>query len=185
MSLERIVEYYNMRDLSGEEIQALTGKQPILYSDLKNYSSIEQVLGKEKYVVLLYQTSSYTTGHFVSLSMGDNGKVRYFDSYGIRGPLQEIQYTPFEQKLPPYLNNLLEKVDYESNGVDYQSKKHGISTCGRWSSLACRLRNVPLQRIEQMIRGNRGSFFNDSDNVATILTLFALNNIEKYLEEYV
>ena len=36
--IESIVKYFSQRDLTGDEIQKITGKQPILYSDLKNYT---------------------------------------------------------------------------------------------------------------------------------------------------
>jgi hypothetical protein len=182
MSLERIVKHYKMTDLTGEEIENIIGKPPILYSDLAKYKSLEQVVGKEKYAIILYQTSSYSEGHYVAITQGDNGVFRYCDSYGI-DVLHELQYTPYDQQLPKYLVHLFEKVgNYEVNRTDFQGKRSGISTCGRWSSLFCKFRNLPLLRITELFKTNNDAFLRDNDNCATILTLLALNDITSYLD---
>lgn len=178
-NLQAIVNYYKFTDLSGDEIKRLIGVNPILFSDLANYQSIDEVLGKRNYAVILYQTSSYTNGHYVALTRSDTGKIRYCDSYGIPNPLKEVQYTPYDQALPNYLDKLLKGIDYESNTIDYQSWKH-TATCGRFSALFCRLRNVELYQINQLFRND--GFLSLPDNVATILTLFALEDIAKYFQ---
>ena len=168
-----------MVDLNGQEILRLTGKQPVIYSDLRKYKDIDQLLGKEGFIVVLYQTSSYSVGHWVAITRNDNtGMIRYCDSYGIPTPLQEIQYTPFDEKLPAYLDHLLDGVNYESNRFDYQARTKGISTCGRWSSIFCIMRNKSLAEIQRIFTTNKLAFFNDYDNCATILTLLSLDEFK-------
>jgi len=179
MSLEQIVKYYKMRDLSGSEIENLIGKPPILYSDLKHFGSIEQVLGKEGYCVVLYQTSSKTVGHFVALTRGEGGKLRFADSYGLY-PDAERQYTQYDEAIPAYLTRLLEGTNFEYNKTDWQSWKHGVSTCGRFSSLFCLFRNLSLAQIEELFKMNQSAFLKDTDNVAVLLTLIGLDNIQEY-----
>lgn len=176
-NLQAITQYYKFQDLTGDEIQDLIGKYPILFSDLKNYKSIDDVLGKEGYAIILYQTSSRTNGHYVAITRNDKGKIRYFDPYGIQGPLKEVQYTPYDQALPNYLQNLLNGVDYEANTTDYESWKK-VADCGRWSALACKFRNLSLQQINGLFQ-NVG-FLSDKDNCAVILTLLALSDISKF-----
>lgn len=179
-NIQAIVSSFKDQDLSGDEIFKLTGKYPVIFSDLGKYQNVTDLLGKENYVIILYQTSSYTTGHYISLSKNDTtGKVRYFDSYGIANPLREIQYTPFDQKLPNYLASLLAGVDYESNTFDYQASGK-VSTCGRWSSLASLFHNFSLLEFHQLFKGNQG-FLSNTDNCATILTLLVLEDIRKFL----
>jgi hypothetical protein len=182
MSLQKIVKFFKMRDLSGDEIETLIGKSPILYSDLKKFSSINELLGKENYCIILYQTSSYTTGHFIAITRGDDGKVRYCDSYGIQTPDEELQFTPFDEPLPRYLTNLLKGVDFESNTIDYQSKNKGISTCGRYASFFCRMRNLSLVQIDKLLKDNQSEFLNNPDNAVCLLTLLSLKDIEQYFE---
>jgi hypothetical protein len=182
MSLETSVNYFKKQDLNGEEIIKLTNKAPVLYSDLAKYKTIDDLLGKEGYVIILYQTSSKTTGHFVAITRNDKtGRIRYADSYAIRNPDAEIQYTPYDQSLPKYLSALLEGTNFESNTVDYQSSQKGVSTCGRWSSIFCLLRNCELSQISTFFKGNKGGFLQNSDNCATLITMWALNDITQFL----
>lgn len=179
-NLESMVLKYKMLDLTGDEIQRLTGKAPILFSDLSKFKTIDQVLGEENHVVILYQTSSYTTGHYVAITRNDiTGKIRYCDPYGISSPLKEIQYTEFDQALPNYLQNLLGGINYEANTTDFQSWRAGVSTCGRYAGLFCKLRNLSLLQIDYVLKRNSG-FLSNPDNVATILTLMSLDDIAKY-----
>lgn len=179
MSLEQIIKYFNMRDLTGEEIKNLTGKSPVLYSDLPNYKSLDALLGNEKYCVILYQTSSKTSGHFVAITANDEGIVRYCDSYGY-SPEQVRTMTPFDDPFPTYIINLLAPYQVEYNKFDFQAKKRGVSTCGRWASIFCRMRNVPLNKIIQMVSTNKSDFLRDYDNIATLLTLLGLNDIQTF-----
>lgn len=182
MSLEDIVKHFKMTDLSGEEIQTLIGKAPVLYSDLAKYKSMTQLLGKENYVVILYQTSSKTTGHFVAITRNDTtGLLRYFDSYSLT-PDTELQFTAFDRPLPKYIIGLLGNENYEVNKVDYQAKKSGISTCGRYASTACMFRNISLKRIEELYKMNKSSWLNEPDNAVTVLTLLGLKDISSYLD---
>ena len=57
MSIEQLVTHFKTRDLTGQDIIKLIEKGPVIYSDLKKYRNLNQLLGKEGYVVLLYQTS--------------------------------------------------------------------------------------------------------------------------------
>jgi len=179
-NLEQMTLKYKMEDLTGDEIQRLTGKPPILFSELSNFSNIDQVLGKENHAVILYQTSSRTQGHYVAITRNDlTGKIRYCDPYGIPSPLKEVQYTQYDQALPNYLQNLLANTNYEANTTDFQSWRAGVSTCGRYASLFCKLRNLSLLQIDYLLKRNSG-FLANPDNVATILTLMALDDIAKF-----
>lgn len=179
-NLESIVNYYKYTDLSGDEIKALTGRPPILFSDLAKYSNIDEVFGSFNYAIILYQTSSYTQGHYAALTRNNEGKIRYCDSYGIPNPLKEVQYTPYDQALPNYLDKLLQGIDYESNTVDYQSWKK-TATCGRYAAFFCRMRNLSLIQINYLFK-NQG-FLSIPDNMITTLTLFGLKDISDYFKQ--
>jgi len=182
MSLEQMTLYYKDRDLTGDEIVKLIRKPPIVYSELGKYKTIDQLLGKENYAVIMYQTSSKTTGHFIAITRNDRtGQIRYNDPYGIPNPDTELQFTPYDQQLPKYLNALLKGTNYESNRVDYQGGKK-VSDCGRWSSLFCLLHNLTQLQIRQLFKTNGSGFLGNSDNCAVILTLFALNDLVKFFD---
>ena len=184
-SLERIARIYLKRDLTGIEIQTLTGKQPILYSSLKNFKTLEQLVGKEKAVIVLYQTSGRTVGHFVCVSINDKGIGQFFDPYGIHWGLEKMYGATFDEKLNHrYLNDLYEDYAQRTNttvlwnNVDYQSTNKGISTCGRWSSVAFQWRNLTAQEMNKVFTGNSG-FLADRDQAVVILTMLSLKDIRK------
>jgi hypothetical protein len=180
MSLEKMVEYFKQTDLNGLEIQNLIGRPPVLYSDLAQYSSVDKLLGDFNYCIILYQTSSRTSGHFVALTRNDTtGKIRFFDSYGFF-PDQERQFTKYDQMIPPYLTQLLKGHDFEYNNVDYQAKQSNITTCGRHSSMACHLRNLSLAQIKEFYTDNKSQFLNKADNSVTLLTMLGLHDIRKF-----
>lgn len=176
-----MIRHFNSTDLTGDEIKNLIGKPPVMYSDLSKYKTLEQLLGKEKYVVLLYQTSSKTNGHFVAITQYDDGTISWRESYGY-SPVQVKDLCPYDDAFPSYVINLLSKYQVEYNTFDFQSKHKGISTCGRWASIMCRFRSIPLRDIVRLISTNKSDFLGNYDNVATMLTLLGLNDIPKYLE---
>lgn len=178
-----MVSYFIKTDLTGNEIERLIGRPPVLYSDLAKYSSLKQLLGSFGYVVVLYQTSSRLTGHYVAITQNSQtGKIRYCDSYGLKNPDVELQYTPYDKSLPQYLTKLLSPYTYESNTVDYQARNPSVSTCGRYASLFCMFRDLTLVQIDELFKGNQVGYLNNPDHVAVLLTLSGLNDITKYLD---
>jgi len=182
MSLENIVKYFNKRDLTGDEIETLIGKAPITFSDLAKFKTIEEVLGPEKYCIILYQTSSKTDGHFVAITQYDDGTISYRESYGYN-PLQVKNLCPYDDPLPRYVVQLLYDHKVEYNRFDFQQKGKGVSTCGRWSAIFCRMRQVPLKDLIRLVITNKSEFLSDYDNIATVLTLLSLKDITTYEED--
>ena len=178
MSLEDCVNYFIKQDLTGEEIEKLTGKPVVLYSDLAKYKTISQLLGKEKAVVILYQTSSRTSGHFICICEDDEGNVKYCDSYALN-PDNELQFTPYDKPLPKYLVKLLGD-NYTSNPFEYQSKKPNVSVCGRYASLFFLWRNLSFLQIREILKHNKDVYLQDSDNVVCLLTLVGLSEIREF-----
>ena len=177
-SLTKIAEYYKYKDLTGDQLEKALGKKVVLFSDLAKYKNISQLLGPENYVVILYQTSSYTNGHYVAITRSDKGVIRFNDSYGI-DPLRETQYTAYDKALPNYIADLLQGTNYEKNTIDFQSWKR-TATCGRWSLLFCKLRNFSIIEISHLFQ-NQG-VLQDKDFTASLLTLITFDNILGYFE---
>jgi hypothetical protein len=185
--IEAIVKYFSQRDLTGDEIQKITGKQPILYSDLKNYTFNKLLKGAGDHQTILLQTKAVNIGHFVCVFISpDDKNVYYWDSYGLGQPDTYKNYTLFDEPLPDYLSSILasdpKKRPLIVNTEDYQSWSRGMSTCGRFSALRVNLRTLDNDEFSEMFRGNSG-FLGRPDNVATILTLWSLNDIISYFNK--
>lgn len=190
MSLQKIVEYYIKKPLSGEEIQKLTGVYPIVYSELSKYKTLEQLLEKTKkpYAIILFQTSSYSDGHYNSIGINFEGNPFEFDSYGYTE--QEIkELAAFDKKLPAYITPLLEDYARRKNKkvlrnyTDYQSKMGNVADCGRYAGLSALLsQHLTFKEIEELLTTNADPFLKP-DNVVTMLTLLSLKDIGDYYKK--
>jgi hypothetical protein len=180
-SLETMVKYYLRRDLSGDEIKKLIGREPVLYSDLKNYKSVDDLLGRYNYVVVLYQKAEFD-GHYVSLFKDDDGNLNYQDSYGygVDVPIN-MGLLPFDKPLPRYLGMLIEKSGRRliTNTFDYQrGKMKGYADCGRHACLRIRCRKMSNDDYRYMMTNNVSKFLTPDHN-AVMLTLLALDDLGK------
>ena len=77
---------------------------------------------------------------------------------------------------------MLETIKQSYCTEDYQSWSKGMSTCGRWSALRVNLRTLDNEEFSEIFRGNSG-FLGRPDNVATILTLWSLNDIASFFNQ--
>ena len=183
-SLQNLVDVYKPKYTTGDEIKMLTGRPPVLYSDLEKYSSITELLGKWKFVVILYQVSSINDGHFVCLCESDSGKLLFRDSYGLKYDAEQAVGAVYDRALPRYLTELIVKDgrDCEWNTYDYQKKSSTVGTCGRWASVFSLWRNLSAQEIKTLLTTNQNSYLNDTDNAIVLLTLLPLANVREFFD---
>ena len=102
----------------------------MMFKELKDIDDIEILLpSHNSYFILLYPTISETNGHWVVLTRF-NDVIEYLDSYGL---LPDIPLKWYNEKIEPYLTNLLNKTKLEVvyNTIDFQDKKDDkMATCG-------------------------------------------------------
>ena len=180
---EKLVDFYKTRDLSGDNIAQLINKAPILYGDLGKFKSVKELLGKEGYAVILYETSSRTDGHWTALYLRFDGVLCFADSYGLKYDTEQ-QYAAYTAKLPRYLTQLIEgsgmEVDY--NKVDYQNKASRIATCGRYATFFCLFgKHMTFPEIQTFLARNQNSFLTP-DNIVTLTTLWGLDEIRHFFD---
>lgn len=148
---KKIMEVLDKRNIDDDKIDEITvepmGDDDIRYyypkakiltfPELKNYSSIEQLLPKDKSYFFLLFLQTPNSGHWVVLSRHNN-RIEFFCSYGSR-PEQILNWSKdINASLGQgenYLQNMFNKTKMRVvyNNVDYQDKKDSaISTCGRF-----------------------------------------------------
>ncbi len=117
-------------------MNTLNGIKIITYSNIHKYDNINQLLGKSKKVILLYQTSR-NFGHWTCL-YENKGQIYFFDSYGFI-PDDTLKWTPCDLKKElkqdyRYLTRLLYESHKPVHYNEYRLQKKGdmINTCGRW-----------------------------------------------------
>ena len=144
--------------LSNIDIMKSLGKscRIIEYSELEEYSNIEDLLSKPKdYVIILIETVEQNIGHWICLLRYQN-TIEFFNSYG--KPIDSQKNTlisPEKNKefgqTRNYLSNLLYNSNYKIvyNKKQLQSFDNLSETCGRWviNRIECHMdRNLSLQQ---------------------------------------
>jgi hypothetical protein len=121
----------------------------IKYSDLADYSSIEELLpGDRTYKIILIE-DNYNSGHWTAVLRYDD-TIEWFDSYGLP-PDGELKFiNAVKKKLlgedKKLLGNLLSKVKDKKvvyNNSRLQKLCNKSATCGRW----CILRIIMMKNF--------------------------------------
>ena len=105
----------------------------ITYNDMTGIDSLDDLFDKNDYIIMLYQTDSPTSGHWVSLIRDRKSKtVYYFDSYGYDIDIPQGWNT--NSMVNGLLSDLFEndkKFNKLVNQKKYQKLGNHINTCGR------------------------------------------------------
>lgn len=120
------------------------------YSELKNYSNINQLLPKVgSHVIILFE-SAPNNGHWTALLRPSKNEIEFFDSYG-NDDVKILNWISKDTNnqlgvYEPYLYNLLKKSPYRCvyNKIKYQKDGNNIASCGRHCSF----------RIKCLLDGN-------------------------------
>ena len=84
-ALDKIIDNQESIDLSGNDIKTITndGARVLSYHELVNYNSLDEVLGDNEAMILLYETRE-NFGHWVTVFKVDDDTVEFFDPYGLQ-----------------------------------------------------------------------------------------------------
>jgi hypothetical protein len=161
---------YSLSD--SDLMKALGGKTKIIpYNELKNYSSIDQVVAPYNNAIILYLSDGPNSGHWTCLIKHPD-RIEFFCSYG---DIVDSQFRYIDKKIKlkynfrgqPYLSKLLrdcgQKVEY--NHINLQKDGQGIATCGRWVILRILLNDVTLEKFGAIM-----TQFSNPDDIAVKLT---------------
>lgn len=173
--MDKLINDAESVDLSKDDILDITknGCDVVVYHDLGNYNSLQQLLGDKGAVILLYEMKR-NFGHWVALFYTDESRneVEFFDSYGY-APDEELNIAKYDNQ--PLLKEMMEasnlKVIY--NKTKLQTFAEDVNTCGRWTATRIAMRSVPLQQFVRMFK-NSGRY-NGDWYVSALTYLFTLN----------
>jgi len=154
--------------LSDKEIyDYMDGKVNIYtYEDLHKFQNIDQLLGRYQCCIILFCYEP-NRGHWVTVFVGGDGKLHFFNSYGnlknkYDGYPDEFltlinkKYRRESHQDYPYLSDLLLNSEYELEYNDYpfQSLAQNIKTCGRWSVLRLRCSDLTDNQFINFVKEN-------------------------------
>lgn len=154
MNIEKIEDY----PLSDEDVRIILGRDVsiVLYPDLANMESIDECFDSKGRCVLLFLTSSPTSGHWCCLLKKKDG-IHFFDPYGEAPEEQKEGASPalLEQmnERQPHLVHLLKAsgrpVFYNTH--DFQKEDSHVNTCGRWCVVRCMHKGKSIEQFKQMV----------------------------------
>lgn len=140
----------------------------VSYGEIKQYPDIDKLLGPDGCCFILYEwRKGY--GHWCLLTKRGN-EIEFMDPYGEFVDTQ-LEYVPEELRAElgedhKYLSDLLRKCDYELayNEFEFQSLNEESRTCGRWTIIRAKLKDMSLEDFRDIFLNVYG------DEIATILT---------------
>tara|TARA_R110002073_G_scaffold6027_1_gene36328 strand:+ start:3459 stop:3980 length:522 start_codon:yes stop_codon:yes gene_type:complete len=160
--MDKLISDAEEVDLSKEHILQITNNEcdVVVYHNLGEYNSIQDLLGEKGAVILLYETKQ-NFGHWVALFYTNDARneIEFFDSYGF-APDEELDYAKYDDT--PYLTKLMMKsnIHFIYNKVRLQTYAEDMNTCGRWTSTRIRMRNTPINEFVRLFK-NKGRYGGD------------------------
>ena len=159
------------KPLSNTDIERkLNNKTRVIkYNELRNFSTIEQLLYPYGNAIILYPTG-VDIGHWTCVVYSYNSKgekiIEFFDPYGISVD-NEFKYSA--KKCPHYLAYLLYQTPYKIEYNDNKLQKFckNISTCGRHVINRVLNKDIPLKDYNKLYGNSKGV---SADELVTILT---------------
>jgi len=160
--MDRLLEKSLAKSLSNHEIDAaLDGKARILtYNELTRYNTIEQAMGPNKALVLLYETKD-NNGHWICIYETTDKLIHFFDSYALP-PDDELYFVDIDYRKRrnmyfPHLSQLLldakHKIEY--NHHPFQKLSPRINTCGRWCIVRLWFCHLSLKEFIRLFKTDR------------------------------
>jgi hypothetical protein len=154
---ERVIEY----PLSDGDINKLLhpATKILVYPDLENVSSIEQIFDPMGRCMLLYPVSSEYSGHWVCLiKKGEH--IEFFDPYG-KAPDTELKWVSMAKRRDmnmeePTLTRLLKESGYKVtyNSHDFQKDDQTVNTCGRHCVVRLMFKHLSLDEYRKLIKSS-------------------------------
>lgn len=172
--MDNIIKNLEAKSLSDVDIHNVTDANVIVYSDLKKYSSLDDLMGDACAAVILFRTAE-NFGHWTCIFKHNSETVEWFDSLAFR-PDDELKKTKGEQlriqlgQNLPLLTKLIDESPYRCiyNHYKLQENARDVNTCGRWCILRLALREMGPKEF-------RNLFINQKfkpDYYASALTAF-------------
>lgn len=138
--------------LSDVDIMTATDNEVVIinYDDITKYRSIDKLLGPFGFAVILYPTgllNGATFGHWCCIFKTEM-RLEYFDSYG------KIIDSMIVQKVKRHLTKLMIRSSYNLtyNEHQFQARREGINTCGRWVISRWLDRDLSLSQFKNVFR---------------------------------
>jgi len=139
---ERITQRINT-PMTNDDLERHSGVKPediIKYSDLKNYSKIEELLPTDKSTRIILIEDRYNHGHWVCI-LRYGKTIEYFNSYGCKWDSDWKFINKMMRMILGQSTNEMSRLMHQAekdgwktiwNKKRFQKLDDSIQTCGRW-----------------------------------------------------
>lgn len=172
--MQKILKKLKSKYLSGSDLLKLVNYKAsiISYPEIKNYENLDELLGENQAIILLYETEP-RVGHWITIFKTPKNTIEFFDPYGYF-PDDELEFIPknfrnISNQNKRYLTKLLydSKYPIEYNNYELQQDKDDIATCGRHVAMRLLFREIPLKNYIKIMKGVKKF---SPDDIVTLLT---------------
>lgn len=179
MDVKEILKEYEDIALSDKEVLKLIDKKAnlILYPDLINYNTIDEILDPYGACILLFEAKP-KYGHWCCIFKINDTLLEFFNPYS-GYPDDSLEYIPMHFRLIsnqyyPYLSLLMLNSPYELSYNEYKFQKHNknIKTCGRWCAIRINFRYYSLDQFKEIIDFLKKKLNINGDELVTLLTMY-------------
>lgn len=141
--------YYSLSD---SDLKRYSNIKIVLYNDLKNYNNIDELLGKQKAVIILIETTHKFSGHWMLLWRNGND-VNFFDSFGFKIEEQKkfIKKGTGLLDRTNYLSIMLKNSPYNVHYNEYKFQDNSTAVCGRYCIYRLRNRKMTTEEFKNHI----------------------------------
>ena len=148
----------------------------ILFKDLGKYNGIQQMFGDCPNVILFSAVDNAMSGHFSALLYhSDTNVLELFDSFGFdcnslfRNAVYDREQLKGNNLLQMFVNICVryDKVTFQCNTAKLQSQAPNMDTCGRYSAIRCRLRDLSLKEFVTLFQKNKSV---TPDQIVSLMT---------------
>ena len=149
--------------LSNSDIEKFfPGMNTLKYSELKNYSDIDELLPNDLDFKVILIEQENNLGHWVCISKYNN-TIEYFNPYGTKVDNDKKWISKLKNMLlgqcEDVLSEMMEKSKYKCvySKTKFQKLKPNIETCGRWVCLrliCLRDLDMNIKQFKKFIKDN-------------------------------
>jgi hypothetical protein len=168
---KKLLSVYEKVSLSDSDLAKATGGKCniLVYADLERADSLDDVLGKDKCAIILYQ-SSEDYGHWICLIEHSKDTLEVFDSLGYKID-DELKWTPNRLYKGKLLSRLINESDYKNviyNNIRLQSDPKA-NTCGKWCVVRIKFREMPLDTFIKLFTSKKAKAIDIPDRLVSCL----------------
>ena len=145
--------------LSDSDLRESIDANIVSYSDIKNYKTIDELLGDNGKCFILYETKK-NMGHWTCLYKYKD-TIFFFDPYGNNFDLQ-LKFIPKQINTAlgqdhKHLIELLYNSPYKVEFNEYKLQKlgRGINTCGRWCLVRLQNPSISVSNFKNLFSKKR------------------------------